>query len=126
MVTASARTNAIGHNVSGLDSWIGNLVCKTDHFKICRADGGDSVFRDGGDFILSRHALLGDILSDPVDDIQIIGQHMFENGTRLTQKIELWLFVDSKKNCWEVRANDRRLMCLMKRVYARQIKKGSD
>jgi len=119
MVTAAARTNAIGHTVSGIDSSMGDMS-KTDQFKIHSADGKSDAFKDLSYFHRTRKCVLGDVLSHKNDDLQIIGQSIFENGVGLREKVEIYLFQEdkNKKNIWEVRTKTRRYMCLQNRVYS--------
>lgn len=121
MVTASARTNAIGHTVSGMESAIGGLMCKTDQFKISRADGKSHLFLDGELYKKKNSVQLGDLLSHSISSIQIMGQNIFENGGHLAQVVAIFLYVDGKRNHWEIRTKETRFMCINKRVYSRKI-----
>ena len=123
MTTASARTNAIGNAIFGGDSGIGDIGCKTDQFKIDKADGGSSLFLSADSYSYEESKKLGDLLSHSVDSIQIIGQSIFENGTNLSQVVGLFLFAEGNRNHWEIRTTDTRYMCLQNRVYSRKIVK---
>ena len=121
MVTASARTNAIGHTVSGIDSAIGGLLCKTDQFKINRPDGRSNLFLDSKLYNKYSSLQLGKLLNHSISPIQIIGQNMFENGAHLTQVVTILVHADGKRNHWEVRTKGTRFMCVNNRVYSRDV-----
>ena len=121
MTTANARTNAIGRTISGVESALGEMMCKTDQFKINQADGKSHLFLEYDRYEKKSSVQLGDLLSHSISSIQIIGQNIFENGTHLTQVVSIFLYVEGKRNHWEIRTKDTRFMCLNKRVYSRKI-----
>ena len=116
MITAAARTNAIG-KVSAL-SEIG-VTHSLDQFKIETSGRGSKPFCEAGD-LRSREGKykLGDLLSGHGDKLEIIARAMFENGMPLT--LPVCVMVNSKNRVVEVWDESTRFKVDRGRVYSKR------
>jgi hypothetical protein len=122
-ITAGAVTNSIGHTVANI-AFADDTFCKTDCFKIETKLHGSSMFDTECKFEdlsakSKRKFVVGDAIGNSDDELDLIGQYLYENGVSLKTNIRpmIWRRPGHQKNVKEIWTERLRLRVLYGRVY---------